>query len=296
MSDFKTEDRKEEEILNHLAEVKDPSEMETYPMPNENLRVKVIPTNPRRLDFKTRMAMLKAKGSKLPSSIPEAPVHSKKDEKPVIVAERPDLAPGIEIVPGDPSKPQNEVERLVEADRQFAKNVVEKSGVEDVQRDSERVLNAEALFDEIVNDKLADRERFKLVFINTIQQDCAGKSLDEIEASIRRDHEMLFDTRTGIQAKLAYRSELLKDATAEERAKRLKDDWLFKPSKKVAAPTKAKSTSDEPKAPKTKKTKFDAMAEIRKSLTEAVREKNPDLSDEEIKAKVDKKLAKLGAA
>jgi hypothetical protein len=90
---------------------------------------------------------------------------------------------------------------------------------------------------------------------------------------------MLFDKRTGIQAKLAYRSELLKDATAEERAKRLKDDWLFKPNKKA-------TVNGEKKAPGPKKAKpaFDPAAAMRAAL------KAKGLSDE----KIAERLAKFG--
>lgn len=288
MNDFKCENPTELDRLEAIAQNKPASELKEILEPGQKITRKNMP------DFKTRLNALKAgfggvapkkDESKLPESVP-----SQVDAQPVesttfIGTPISDLHPNVEIVPGDMGKPQNEIEALVEADRQFSKEVVNSN----VEAATDKMLNAEMLFTESLAEKSMDRERFKAVFINTVQAECAGLTLEEIEESIRRDHEMLFDKRTGIQAKLAYRAELLKDATAEERAKRLKDDWLFKPNKKTAEEKKASGTSG---ASKSKKPAFDPAAAMRATLT--ARFKAKGLSDEEVKAKVAEQLSKFG--
>jgi hypothetical protein len=137
-----------------------------------------------------------------------------------------------------------------------------------IEEATDKMLNAEALFSESLAEKSMDRERFKAVYMNTVKTECAGLTLDQIEQSIRLDHEILFDKRTGIQAKLAYRAELLKDESAERRAKALKDDWLFKPAKKVAA-----EGSGKPRAKGPKKEAFDPEAAMRAGMMEKAKAK-----------------------
>jgi len=268
MSKFTSEDADEMARMEQLAAPKPIDEIKEVPtVPNfndmgkfnnrQNFKQKMP-------DFKTRLNSIKAGfgGTKVIEAKPVI-------EKSTVV----DLHPEVEVVPGDMGKPQNELEALVEADRQFAGKVSDSH----VEQESDKVLHAETLFTEMLAEKSMDRERFKSVFINTVQSECAGLTLDQIEESIRRDHEVLFDKRTGIQAKLAYRAELLKDATAEERAKRLKDDWLFKPAKQVAKASAPKSSGP-------KKPAFDPAAAIKASL------KAKGLSDEAIA----QRMAKLG--
>ena len=109
-----------------------------------------------------------------------------------------------------------------------------------------------------------DPERFKEVYINVINQECIGRNRAQIEESIRKDHEMLFDKRAGIQAKLAFRQELLKSASAEERAAALKEDWLVKPLRAKAASAKAKSESS--KSSGQPRAKIDPIESMRKAL------------------------------
>ena len=193
------------------------------------------------------------------------------------------LHEGVEIVPGDMSKPQNEIEALVESDRQFSTKVVEGN----IEEATDKMLNAEALFSESLAEKSMDRDRFKAVYMNTVKTECAGLTLDQIEQSIRLDHEILFDKRTGIQAKLAYRAELLKDETAERRAKALKDDWLFKPAKKVSeSSSKPRTASASPK-----KTVESAEESIRRTAME--KGKSKGLTGDALKEWVDVRVARL---
>jgi len=262
MSKFSSEDANEMARMEQLAAPKPIDEIPEVPVVADfnnkgqfNNRSNFKQKMP---DFKTRLNSIKAGfgGTKVVEQKPVAQLH-----------------PGIEVVPGDMGAPQNELEALVEADRKFAGKVNDNH----VEQESDKVLHAETLYTEMLAEKSMDRERFKSVFINTVQSECAGLTLDQIEESIRRDHEVLFDKRTGIQAKLAYRAELLKDATAEERAKRLKDDWLFKPAKAVAKSAAPKSTGP-------KKAAFDPAAAIKASL------KAKGLTDEAIA----QRMAKLG--
>lgn len=136
------------------------------------------------------------------------------------------------IVPGDMSQPQTPTEQVVEADRRLANGIVE----------AQKYVKAESLLTEDVLSATIDRERFMEIFTNKINAFCIGKTRQEIEDCIIQDHIALFDTRAGIQAMLAYRAELLKDETAEERAKALKEDWLYKPIKtRATASPKAKA-------------------------------------------------------
>ena len=193
------------------------------------------------------------------------------------------LHEGVEIVPGDMSKPQNEIEALVESDRQFSTKVVEGN----IEEATDKMLNAEALFSESLAEKSMDRDRFKAVYMNTVKTECAGLTLDQIEQSIRLDHEILFDKRTGIQAKLAYRAEILKDETAERRAKALKDDWLFKPAKKVSeSSSKPRTASASPK-----KTVESAEESIRRTAME--KGKSKGLTGDALKEWVDVRVARL---
>jgi hypothetical protein len=258
MTSFSSEDANELARMEALSESKPPSELKEVVEQGEKVVAKkALP------DLKARLAALRARGVTLPPKN-DAPLPTKVED--------------VQIVPGDMAHPQNQLEADVEAERALMRAAADP---EDVEKASEKTLNAEALFTESLAEKSMDRDRFKAVFINTVQQECAGLTLDQIEESIRRDHEMLFDKRTGIQAKLAYRAELLKDATAEERAKRLKDDWLFKPNKKAAASSNGES---KPKSSKTKSAPFDPAAAMKKAL------KAKGLSDEEITAR----LAKFG--
>lgn len=269
MSKFSSEDADEMARMEQLATPKPIDEIPEVPMvpsfndmgkSNFNKRSN---QNQKMPDFKTRLNSIKAGfGTKAPVI----------EQKPAI-----NLHPEVEIVPGDMGKPQNELEALVEADRKFAGKVADTH----VEQESDKVLHAETLYTEMLAEKSMDRERFKSVFINTVQSECAGLTLDAIEESIRRDHEVLFDKRTGIQAKLAYRAELLKDATAEERAKRLKDDWLF-PKKQLSQSSPKTATSSKSSGPK--KPAFDPAAAIKASL------KAKGLSDEAIA----QRMAKLG--
>jgi hypothetical protein len=276
MSKFSSEDADEMARMEQLAAPKPIGEIKEVPVvPHFNDLGKSSfnrrsNQNQKMPDFKTRLNSIKAGfGTKAPVAS-SAPVIEK--------AEVAQLHPGVEIVPGDMGKPQNELEALVEADRQFSHKVADTH----VEQESDKVLHAETLYTEMLAEKSMDRERFKSVFINTVQSECAGLTLDQIEESIRRDHEVLFDKRTGIQAKLAYRAELLKDATAEERAKRLKDDWLF--PKKQLSQSSSPKTSSSSKSSASKKPAFDPAAAIKASL------KAKGLSDEAIA----QRMAKLG--
>jgi hypothetical protein len=245
------------------------------------------------LSLKERIALLRARGSVISKSAPKRETVPSQVEKSIsdeIAVEREwkadetqplPLHPGVEIVPGDMGKPQNEVEALVESDRQFATLVVD----ENIEAASDKMLNAEALFSESLAEKSLDRDRFKAVYMNTVKIRCNGLTLEQVEENIRRDHDVLFDTRTGIQAQLAYRAELLKDATAEERAKRLKDDWLFKPAKKVAE-VKTKSSAGP------KKAAYDPAAAIRNTMMSKAIAKG--LTGDAAKEWVATKMAKLG--
>lgn len=170
-----------------------------------------------------------------------------------------------QIVPGDLGTPQNELEQNIEADRVLARKVQE----EGVEKHTDKALNSEALLSESLMEHSMDRERFKKVFINTVQLKCAGKTIDEIEEILIRDHEMLFDLRTGIQAELAYRAELMKDMDAQERAERMKMDFLFKPAKEAKA---AREKAERSSKPKTQMSMVDRMraAMKAKGLDEAV--------------------------
>ena len=293
MSEFNAEDPAVRDRIHNLTEPAPLSELPENTQPGD--KIKKVPLS----DFKARLAALKAKANihphgadlRKPSEAPLPPMDAtdekiaKWDEEDADEKAKGKTFPdSVQIVPGDMGKPQNELEAMVEADRQIVKKAES-----DVEAASDKMLNAEALFTESLAEKSMDRDRFKAVFINTVQQECAGLTLDQIEESIRRDHEMLFDKRTGIQAKLAYRAELLKDATAEDRAKRLKDDWLFKPAKKVKAETTA---TGEKKASGPKKPAFDPGAAMRATLT--AKFKKQGLSDDVVKAKVAEQLARFG--
>jgi len=258
MTSFRSDDENELARMESMTEQKPPSELSETIEPGQKVAKATMP------DFKTRLAAIKARANAVGVKI---------ETKPSEMA-LPPLSP----VAGGPLGVESltPLEADIEADRTLALKVTD----ENVEKASEKMLTAEALFTESLAEKSMDRDRFKAVFINTVQQECAGLTLEQIEDSIRRDHEVLFDKRTGIQAKLAYRSELLKDATAEERAKRLKDDWLFKPAKKVAAEkttgTSAKTAS--------KKPAFDPAAAMRTAL------KAQGKTDEQVKTA----LAKFG--
>ena len=155
------------------------------------------------------------------------------------------------IMKGDPSAPQNQLEADIEADRQLGRKAID----EGLEKDTHQILNAEALYIETIANESHDKERFHRIFIDVIQQKFLGKTLDETEHIIRDMHETLFDVRTGIQAGMVFRNQLLKDVDAEARADRLKKDWLFKPATKVRSDKEKKASS--PKAPK--KSMFETM-------------------------------------
>jgi hypothetical protein len=102
---------------------------------------------------------------------------------------------------------------------------------EDIEKETEHVVDVDALYTESLAASTTDAERFRKIFTNTIQQKCLGHSVEEIQEMLREAHEVLFDVRAGIQGMLAYRKQLLKDATSEEREKILKSDWLHKPTR-----------------------------------------------------------------
>ena len=160
------------------------------------------------------------------------------------------------IVPGDMSQPQNVTEQFMEADRRFAQGVIDRKFV----KETEKVLNSEKLLTEDLLEGSMDPAKFREVFMNVIKQECIGKSRAEIEESIRRDHEMLFDKRAGIQAKLSFRTELLKSESAEARAAALKEDWLVKPLKQKAEKSKAAKAAGQ------KREKIDPIESMRKGL------------------------------
>ena len=264
MTSFRSDDENELARMESMTEQKPASELSEVTEVGQ-VAAKKGPA----VDFKTRLAAIKARANAVAVKVEAV----KPSEQPT-----PQIRQGAKQVSNlgggiDPSL-LTPLEADIEADRTLALKVTD----ENVEKASEKMLTAEALFTESLAEKSMDRDRFKAVFINTVQQECAGLTLEQIEDSIRRDHEVLFDKRTGIQVKLAYRSELLKDATAEERAKRLKDDWLFKPAKKVAAEkttgTSAKTTS--------KKPAFDPAAAMRAAL------KAQGKTDEQIKTALSK--------
>lgn len=190
-------------------------------------------------------------------------IEGKPIEVPITVTPDEPDAPGPRFRPSPSAKltiPLTQLEKDIDADRKVGQKAID-------------ALESEAIFSE--NQYLADqfkdtdkKEQFKKIFTQVVQQSCLGKTIDEIDEMLREHHEMLFDTRSGIQALFAFRKELLKDVTADERAKRLKDDWLHKPSKRAVTEGRAKpkvktersvSSTDEPKARKQKFTMFETM-------------------------------------
>lgn len=153
----------------------------------------------------------------------------------------PDLAPGIMSVKGDMGTPQTRLEALIEADRKFEKNVIH----DELEKATEKALNAEALFMEMMAERELDNEEFKQAYIAGVQSGI-GKTLDEVEEMLRERNKLLFNMRGGIQGLLGLRANLLKDATAERRAQALKEDFLYKPAKKEKAAAKAAKTKSEP--------------------------------------------------
>jgi len=286
MSKFSSEDADEMARMEQLAAPKPIDEIKEVPVvPHFNDMGKSSfnkrsNQNQKMPDFKTRLNSIKAGFGAKPVASATTVIEQKPAQvvSPVNEEQADGRLSRSEIVPGDMGKPQNELEALIEDDRKFMHKVADTH----VEQESDKVLHAETLYTEMLAEKSMDRERFKSVFINTVQSECAGLTLDQIEESIRRDHEVLFDKRTGIQAKLAYRAELLKDATAEERAKRLKDDWLFPKKQLSQASTKSASSSSKSSGPK--KPAFDPAAAIKASL------KAKGLSDEAIA----QRMAKLG--
>jgi hypothetical protein len=277
--------------INLLTEPKPASELSEVTEPGDE------GATPKTLSLRERIALMRAKGSIVSKSAPKREtVPTQVIEEAVIPAEVLEvtaerdaedekdalLHAGVEIIPGDMSKPQNITEALVESDRQFSTKVIDGT----IEEATDKMLNAEALFSESLAEKSMDRERFKAVYMNTVKTECAGLTLDQIEQSIRLDHEILFDKRTGIQAKLAYRAELLKDETAERRAKALKDDWLFKPAKKVATEGSGRAKSSGPKKPA-----FDPEEAIRKPAEAKGRAKG--LTGDALKQYVDAAVARI---
>ena len=276
--------------INLLTEPKPASELSEVMEPGDQ------GATPKTLSLKERIALIgarkmMAKRETVPSQVvtkPE-PVAESLEEKIQKWDDEDEqdknlLHEGVEIVPGDMGKPQNITEALVESDRQFSTKVVDGN----IEEATDKMLNAEALFSESLAEKSMDRDRFKAVYMNTVKTECAGLTLDQIEQSIRLDHEILFDKRTGIQAKLAYRAELLKDETAERRAKALKDDWLFKPAKKVSEPRVAK-------AGVSGKAKKEAVESAEDSIRRTAMEKGKSkgLTGDALKEWVDVRVARL---
>ena len=227
------------------------------------------------MDWREKLAAIKAKqaGAVLPiSELPVVPTNILND-KPLLTCEAcPNTVKTLHkfktmnlcktcydkelnlppIVPGDMGQPQTVTEQFIEADRRLGNAVVGEAAA--------KFVNAESLLTEEVLSTTIDRERFMEIFSTKVNQYCIGKNRQEIEDAIVKDHIMLFDIRAGIQAMLAYRTELLKDETAEERAKALKEDWLYKPAK-------TRATASKPKAEK--KEKISPLESMRKMLVDA---------------------------
>ena len=266
MSEFRAEDPNEQARMEHKAQEVPASEAKELPDPNEAAPKKTTSFGG---DWKSRLAAMKVKAvsvnAKTPPSVPpaEAPVHSSKDEKPVITAEPP--------TPPDAAAIGNAV---IEQEA-----LVKKSDI---------VLNAEALFYELNGDQTVDdREVFKQVFIARING-ALGLNLDQIRDQILAAHQVIYNERIGIQALIAYRSELLKDVSSDELQKRLKEDFKFKPAKTAKA---GSGEGKESKAKGEKKKAEDPFAQMRRTMIDKFVQKGK--TREEATALADKKIAAL---
>ena len=150
------------------------------------------------------------------------------------------------IMKGDMGTPQNLLEADIEADRIVGR----KAESDALEKETERILNGEAIYIETMAANSYDKDRFYRIFVDVINQKFLGKNLDETEQIIQDMHQALFDLRTGIQAGMKFREQLLKDEDADKRAERLKKDWLFKP-KSASKEKKASSPKSEKKPAKT---------------------------------------------
>lgn len=267
MSDFKSENAETKAKLESKAEVV-ASETRELPDPNE-----AAPKKPSTSfgDWKARLAAAKVKvvpavGVTPPSIPTPAPIPN------------PDNIPGLESANAvDAPKPKDMTEAEIGAQVIEQEKLVQKSDV---------VLNAEALFYELSGDQTVDdREVFKQVFIARING-ALGLNLDQIRDQILAAHQVIYNERIGIQALLAYRAELLKDASSEEREKRLKEDFKFKPAK---TPKAGNGEVKEKKAKSDKKE--DPFAQMRRTMIDKFKAKGK--TAEEAAALADKKIAAL---
>lgn len=228
-------------------------------MSNESVRRKEeSPTWKDDPEWKKRIERAKALAKGLNKAL-QQPTEPKVEEKP------------------DMGQPQNELEQLVEEDRQFGRKVIDENLEKLDPKEIEKSIDAEALYNENVSTVEMDeykKERFKDIYISTIQTSCLGKTLDEIDEMLNIRHWAIFDARSGMQAMFAYRKELMKDEDAEKRAQRMKSDKLFKPPKDAV--------SYKAKAAKEKKPKK-SMEEL---MVDAMRAKG--LSEEVIKQRLAK--------
>lgn len=253
MSEFKSEKKSAEVRMSNMASPKPAPELSEIVAPGDKKPMRSIPM----LDYKARLAAIKAKAAETRERL-----------------ER-----------------EKNVEEKTPAETQAEKRIVELAdGVneqQDLEKRSQIVLNAEAMFYEMIDSKIEDTESYRQVFMRTID-DVAGKqlSLDAIKERIVAAHKVLFDTRGEVQALLAYRAEMLKDASAEEQKRRMKEDFAFPVSRggngKAASPKKAKS----PKA------SFDPFAAMRQAGIDALLAKGVPL--EKAQKLVAAKLEKFG--
>lgn len=250
MSEFRAEKPENNEKMNDLATAK-ASDAKEIPVVDD----KSVKLTTSMGDWKVRLAAMKIKA-----------VGVKTDAKPTVPKE----------------------EKLPHQVHDDAEAAIGKAAIEqeELQRQSSVVLNAEALFIETFGEKSEDRdELFKKVFASKISE-VVGLNLDEIRDKILDAQRVIYDSRVGIQAWLAYRGEVLKDASSEERQKRLKEDFQFK------APKVDKGNGRTTSA--TKKQKFDPLAAMKKTLIDKFMSKGLSLAD--ATAKADKKLADFGDA
>jgi len=251
MSEFRAEKPENNEKMKEMSEAKASDGVE-IPV----VEAKLAKTTSTGSDWKARLAAMKIKAvapkqDKTPSSVPtEKLPHQVHDE----------------------------------AEAKIGKAQIEQ---EELKRQSDVVLNAEALFIESLGERSDDRdELFKTTFVNKIQE-VVGLNLDEIRDRILAAQRVIYDNRVGIQAWLAYRGEVLKEASSEERQKRLKEDFAFKAPKTAKANGSPKSSKGS-----VKKEKFDPFAAMKRTLIEKFVSKGMSLAD--ATAKAEKKVAAFG--
>ena len=205
-------------------------------------------------NFKARLASLKVKAT--------APVP---------------VRPSVPVVDVEESRPKDAIELGIKAIEQ-----------DELEKQTQVILNNDSSYYEQMSENLDSRERFKSVFMSSINENI-GLNLDELRDKIKAMHEMLFDQRTGIQALMALRQDKLKDASADEREKRMKEDFAIKMPKKsgngevkVRAKSGVKTKSEQ---------KEDPYVQMKRTMVDKLILKGK--TKEEANAIADKKIAAL---